>query len=197
MRGKKIFNSSNLVLSNFDIQQPLVIVESDAITQVIITPEDNNYNFEIVSLSNDDDWVNHARGSIKEKSELVNQENNLLPKFKQKCDREINRDRYYQELAQRGLCYGETFRAIAQLWSGDNTALAKIKLPSELLPVTDNYQLYPIVLDACLQAIGAAFPETELDTYLPVSLEQLSFNRQITKLYFGLLGICGIKFRQQ
>ena len=177
--GKEAFGFSQLVLENVNIQQPLIITASDTIVQLLLTPEANNYTFEIVSLADNSNWITYATGNIKEA--LVSAENDLLTEFKAKCDRELDCDRYYQELAQQGLYYGESFQAIAKLWQGENSALAKIKLPSELLSVSDNYQLHPVILDACFQTIGAAFPDTEVDTYLPASLEKLSFAGQILK----------------
>ncbi|MGD1917734.1 MAG: polyketide synthase dehydratase domain-containing protein [Pleurocapsa sp.] len=185
--GKDIFNNSNFVLESISIQQALVITESDTIIQFILTPEDDNYSLEIVSLSDDKNWLTHVIGKLKS-VEFISTENNLLTEFKQKCQQEIDRDSYYQELSQQGLDYGESFQAIAKLWSGENTALAKIELPEKLLPIRDNYQLHPVILDACLQTIGTAFPDSEADTCLPIALEELSFNGQIldyTKDYWG------------
>ncbi|MEL6929198.1 MAG: type I polyketide synthase, partial [Cyanobacteria bacterium J06600_6] len=49
--GKEVFGFSQLVLNNFNIQQPLITTASDTIVQFILTPEANNYTFEIVSLA--------------------------------------------------------------------------------------------------------------------------------------------------
>ena len=189
--GKKVFSSSCLTVENVNIQQPLVITNFDTI-QLILTPDRDNYGFEVVSLSNDRHWITHATGNIK-KAELI-AGNNTLSNFKQRCQQELDCDRYYQKLAQQGLDYGLTFQAIEQLWTGKNTALAKIKLPSELLPFSDNYQLHPVILDACLQTIGAAFPSSEVDIYLPAGLKQLTFIGEIQDYATNYWGYVELSF---
>ncbi|MEL7409791.1 MAG: acyltransferase domain-containing protein, partial [Cyanobacteria bacterium J06558_2] len=183
--GQEVFSTSSLAIENLSIQQPLVITESATVVQLIINPE-ANYSWELVSLSEDNNWITHATGNIKEQSEIVEQASNLLVELQRRCNQEIDVDLYYQELGAQGLNYGSSFQAIAQLWQGENIALAKIKLPLELLPVTDSYQLHPVILDACFQAIAAAFPEEEI--YLPVELDQLLLSNPIddyAQVYWG------------
>ena len=84
---------------------------------------------------------------------------------------------YYQKLSQQGLNYGVSFQNIKQLWQGNNRALGFIQLPEDLITQADNYQLHPALLDACLQVIGAATPQSQSGVYLPIGLESLQLHK--------------------
>ncbi|MEM8677428.1 MAG: SDR family NAD(P)-dependent oxidoreductase, partial [Cyanobacteria bacterium P01_G01_bin.67] len=176
--GKEILDYEYLAIDKLTIQQPLIITELDTVVQLIINPEDS-YGFEIVSLAKND-WIVHATGNIQEEAVFEDEDSNLLTELQHKCSQKIDVTNYYEELADKGLIYGSSFQAIAELWQNNNNALAKIKLPLELLPVTDNYQLHPVILDGCLQAIACTLSEAETEVYLPASLERFVFSKQIT-----------------
>ncbi|MBE9169055.1 SDR family NAD(P)-dependent oxidoreductase [Pleurocapsales cyanobacterium LEGE 06147] len=85
---------------------------------------------------------------------------------------------YYQQFRERGMEYGSSFQAIQQLWRHPEGSLGQIQLPEALLLEAQNYQLHPVLLDACFQVLGVAFPERgQSDAYLPVKLERLQVYR--------------------
>ena len=64
-------------------------------------------------------------------------------------------DAFYARMAERGLAYGPSFRAIQRLWSGQQEALAAIAAPA--LPQVEAYRAHPALLDAAFQVlVGAA-----------------------------------------
>lgn len=177
--SEKILNSSDISIIDMVFQQPLFIGEFDTKVQTIINFGKDNYKFKIASLKDNHDWVIHAIGNIQEGTKPLIVGNNLLRKYKEKCTVEVNFKNYYEQLSEKGLNYGSSCQAISQLWSGKDTAIAKITFPSELLSDSNRYQLHPVALDACLQAIGATFDNINTNIYLPNTLSKLHLNKHI------------------
>jgi amino acid adenylation domain-containing protein len=76
----------------------------------------------------------------------------------------------YAAYAARGLDYGPAFRAVKKLWLGAGESVAEIQLPAAA-GAASGYGFHPALLDACFQAAGAAFPESD-DVFLPISVAQ-------------------------
>ena len=57
-------------------------------------------------------------------------------------------------MAERGLAYGPSFRAIQRLWSGQGEALAAIAAPA--VPDVAAYRAHPALLDAAFQVLVSA-----------------------------------------
>ncbi len=169
-----------LVLKDLQLQQPMLIPEDESVLlQCVLTPIDGGeYRFEAYSLpvaEENAEWVFHASGklvagSVERETAPVD-----LAELKRLCSKARHRDAYYRQFDERGIVYGPAFRTIHNLWSGDNQALAEIHLPDSVLLEVKNYRIHPAVLDACLQVVGAAFPEIgENITYLPMGIESVS-----------------------
>ncbi|MBD3305127.1 SDR family NAD(P)-dependent oxidoreductase, partial [candidate division KSB3 bacterium] len=71
------------------------------------------------------------------------------------------------------------FRAIDHLWRHETEALGRIRLPEAFASACHPYTIHPIVLDACLQVIGSALPDTidPTATYLPVRIATFQWHR--------------------
>jgi phthiocerol/phenolphthiocerol synthesis type-I polyketide synthase C len=76
---------------------------------------------------------------------------------------------FYARMAERGMRFGERFRGVQRLWTGEGEALGEIV--SAEWPDGQGWQLEPWWLDACLQVAGASMEVDGL--FLPVSLERL------------------------
>ncbi|MEL6555919.1 MAG: SDR family NAD(P)-dependent oxidoreductase, partial [Cyanobacteria bacterium J06621_11] len=101
--------------------------------------------------------------------------NFLEPERKKNYPTEIAADDCYERLQRQGVTYGNSFRAIQQIYIGKNQVLSRLALPQSLLPTLETrYYLHPILLDACLQSIAALFiDDARSQTYLPAALEQM------------------------
>jgi myxalamid-type polyketide synthase MxaB len=75
---------------------------------------------------------------------------------------------FYASLRSRGLEFGERFRGVKRLWSGEGEALGEIVLTTATEGT--GWQLSPWWLDACLQVVAAAGGE---ELYLPVGAERV------------------------
>ncbi|MGD1919938.1 MAG: acyltransferase domain-containing protein, partial [Pleurocapsa sp.] len=180
--GEEALNTDIFEFSNIDFQQPLILSESATEIQFVLNVEDNlnSPSFEILSLDNNSDWVKHSQGKVRKSS--VESSSFDLTQHRQEIDREVDLNKYYQDLANRGLEYGNRFRAIAQLYSSDNRALGKIELPANLVPDAANYIIHPVLLDACLQVGGAAIDDDSDRMYLPIAIEKIVFNTKQNNL---------------
>jgi acyl transferase domain-containing protein len=101
-----------------------------------------------------------------------------------RCSEEVPVSAFYAALAERGLQYGPNFQAIQNVWRRDGEALGRIRLSEEQAVEAALYQAHPVLLDACLQVLGASVPvESELATgrgvYVPVGLQQICLHRPL------------------
>ncbi|WP_127956886.1 type I polyketide synthase [Serratia microhaemolytica] len=81
-----------------------------------------------------------------------------LETLQQACPREISKLACYQHFRALGLEYGETFQGIAQLWQGDNQAVALLEVPAVLQHKLADFHAHPAVLDVCFQVLAATLP---------------------------------------
>lgn len=181
--GAFVTKTNHLCLQDVGIKKALILLEDEIKTvQVILIPkEPENYAFEIYSRvcapeqSNaQTSWTLHASGKL-----LVQQQESVapqidLPALQQQCSQEIVCETLYQRFEAQGLDYGSSFRGLLQIWRNETEALGKLRLPEEVVPQGENYQLHPVLLDICLQVLEAiSSDESQQNTYLPVRLERL------------------------
>ncbi len=87
--------------------------------------------------------------------------------------------RFYERIAERGLEYGPHFQSIRRLTIDPQRTevVAQIQLADDFAAETKTYRFHPAVLDACWQAIGAAFliesdPNDDA-IYLPIGCDYI------------------------
>ncbi len=181
----EVFQTNNLVLTNVVIHQALVLSsECPKTLQLILTPESKEYRFEIFSLATEDrDWILHASGKVGVAASRVAEVD--LHSKQAECTESIEAATFYQTCRSQGIDYGNSLRAIAQLWRGTNAALGQI-IPITASPDSSQHQetwserlssttytFHPILLDASLQVVGASLSDSQ--TLLPIGLERLTF----------------------
>ncbi|NES18400.1 MAG: SDR family NAD(P)-dependent oxidoreductase [Symploca sp. SIO3E6] len=178
--GNYRFKTSHLVVEALSIGRGFILPAGELRpAQTILTPSDNqSYQFQIFSQQEQENqeeqkWILHATGKIRPESTDTTPTKVDLEQYQADCSQPIEVKQHYQKCRQIGIDYGSSFQGIQKLWSGENQALAQIKLPQELIAQTTDYQFHPALLDAALQVIGHALPKTDSDkTYLPVGIEQ-------------------------
>jgi acyl transferase domain-containing protein/acyl carrier protein len=201
--GGKVFKNQNVLLEEVSIQKALVLSEEPKTLQIVLIPSEREnrirvYSFQIFSLSlNEDDevtWTLHASGKLRKgdtEKNLIKLEEPFSASYPDA--EEISVQNYYQNLRDRGFDYGEYFQGIARIWKQAETTWGEIRLPAALVEEGADYQLHPVLLDACFQVLGTSFPNSDKqDVYLPVGVEQLQLYRrpgnclwsQVTKIEF-------------
>ncbi len=176
--GKKIHSKRQFCLEDVVLHQAMILPENESKTvQLILTPQENqDYRFEIFSFQDTSQtWVNHASGRL---TLQVNQVHTDKPLNLQTLETETvrNIETLYQAYQEKGIRYGEYFRIIDKIYTRYNPeykqVFVQIKPSKTLQKDFNNYQVHPILLDACFQAVGAAFSDEQLETYLPISVHQ-------------------------
>lgn len=164
------------ILADVSFQQALVVSDGQSRTvQIVLKPDgDRGYRFEIYSRGDtDEDWQIHASGRINSTSRSPLSPLDLTA-LKAKCPNALDPDWLYQQFERQGLEYGNSFRAIAEIWHGSNVALGKIELPDNIATELDRYSLHPVLSDICVQILEAISPDRERqNSYVPVGLENL------------------------
>ena len=177
--GNQKFKTPHIVIEDLTISKGWTLPEGELTNaQTILTALDNqSYQFQIFSQhqqnQEEQKWTLHATGKVRTAQTNITPSQVDLEKYKSECRQPIEVKEHYQQSRQFGLDYGSSFQGICELWSGENQALAQIKLPEELIAETIDYHFHPALLDAALQLIGHIWPEVESDkTYLTVGVEQ-------------------------
>ena len=168
--SQKIFTDGLAIIQNVSIHQGLVLSQSPTILQIIFKPKKSSgYGFEIFSNdSSQDKWVLHVSGEINEN----------LTQRRRDAEKErgesVDISRFYELYQQMGISYGKEFQAIQELRYLGNGSQARISIDRSL--ADQRYCLHPVLLDACLQSIGAAFPEIHgKELHLPYGFSSLEF----------------------
>ena len=84
----------------------------------------------------------------------------------------MDADLLYEQLAQRGLEYGEFFRVTNNIRIDQDSISGSLKLPELLESDADQYLLHPTLLDGCFHLLAAAHPD-EQRTFLPIGVDQI------------------------
>lgn len=177
--GASIFKTPVLVIKDVVLQKSLILSDNKEKTlqTVLIANESGQYAFELYSLEQgQEDWTLHALGKIlRGISDTISESG--YPDFfdlQNRIREKVSSTAYYEQCRARNIEYGPGFQAIDQLWRADREALGRIKLSGVLHKEEEAYMFHPVLLDACFQVLGAAFPgECENETYVPVAIKEV------------------------
>ena len=169
--------SGKVVVEELLISQAMKLHDKPLTVQFLLTPFETGYWFEIFSQTPPDSesWTRHAKGQVVSADVLEGSppvSNADLATLQARCGSKVPLSEYYQQFAKQGIEYGPQFRALEALFRGDGEALGRIRLPDSLS--NHEYQLHPVLLDACLQVVAAAIPRASQQSYLPVGIERLT-----------------------
>ncbi|MFE8598038.1 amino acid adenylation domain-containing protein [Archangium violaceum] len=82
-------------------------------------------------------------------------------------------ENHYQRAQDFGVDFGPEFRGLTELRQAGEQLLARIEKPAEL-GSSGAYFAHPALLDACLQVVGGAYPDTDVsELYVPTNIESL------------------------
>ncbi|MDZ8138071.1 MAG: SDR family NAD(P)-dependent oxidoreductase [Nostoc sp. DedQUE04] len=169
--SQKIFTDNLTIIQNVSIHQGLLLSQSPTRLQMIFKPNKPfGYGFEIFSSdSAKDNWILHVTGEIKPNNQKIP---TSVSNWSDNKGESVEISKFYQLYQQMGISYGKRFQAIQELNYLSNGSQAKISIDRSL---TDRrYCLHPVLLDACLQSVGAAFPEIHgQELHLPYGFSSL------------------------
>jgi len=200
-------DSYPVTLSSFTIDQPLRFPEkfsgneSNAVVlQLVSSPTEDSdkktiqvFSFNHPGKGKSDAEICHATATVIMTAPSPSLDlpdlNTLQAKLKSYS---VSIEDYYVLLQQQGLCYGDRFQTIQQLYQQEGQALSYFQVSEEDSSESLVYHLHPVLLDACFQTIGAAVQASSSSgTYLPIGFDQLQVYRPL-----GTSGWCHVQFDQ-
>jgi acyl transferase domain-containing protein len=156
------WGSGAYALEDVAIGEALVFVENEPRTvQVIIHPgERESGTWKIYSRQADgkSPWTLHAEGKVRALRGDAQEPASSAPvdAARERCDREMPLEEYYQALRNRGIGHGPIFANLRRLWRGEGESLGLVTAPASLQIGQAKYFFHPALLDACFQVVGAA-----------------------------------------
>ncbi|MGB8478122.1 MAG: SDR family NAD(P)-dependent oxidoreductase [Acidobacteriaceae bacterium] len=161
---RQIDKSGRSSIRNFVVRDPLFLTSRGHRLQVLV----GDNSVEIASL-NGTRWTAHAKGSFQrsDSDETVHD----LAGLQARCLKKISPNEIYDRLEGTGLHYGDAFRTMESLRSGEGESLAHLRLSDKTAREAQQYGLHPTLLDGCLQAVIAARGESNADLFLPISVD--------------------------
>jgi polyketide synthase 12/polyene macrolide polyketide synthase/epothilone polyketide synthase D len=179
----EMFGGGPHVIENLVIADPLVLPRDGETTlQAVLTPEGTSISFQLFSVEPGDDaverWRSHTTAVVRRSPDQTAASVDSLEAVRTRCQTKGSVEDLYENLRAQGLEYGPAFAGLTELWSGDNEALASVRLP-EAAGDAAPFHLHPAMLDACLHVVGALLPESSGSdtTYLPVTIDQFRLLR--------------------
>ncbi|MEA5554859.1 type I polyketide synthase [Nodularia spumigena] len=168
--SQKILTGNGAIIQNVSIHQGLVLSQSPTTVQIIFKPQKSHYSFEIFSqTSAANNWILHVNGEIKPNHQPAPAS---VHNWSDIAGESVAISKFYQLYDQMGISYGQRFQAIQKLRHLENGSQAEISIDSSL--TDQRYCLHPVLLDACLQSIGAAFPQIHgQELHLPYGFSSL------------------------
>jgi acyl transferase domain-containing protein len=175
--GAAVVESSNLMLEQMTILQPLILsAGQERPVQTLLAPAGDGserYTFKIFSLPSqalaDASWTLHATGIVGPGTSAGLSSINV-DTLGRPVGQEVPIDLFYQRFAEHGLAYGPAFRGVAEVWREANETLGRVVLDRQ--GDAGSWLVHPALLDGCFQTMGALV-ESNSDTYLPVAFERM------------------------
>ena len=182
--GARAMGTARLAIQGVSIDQVLVLPPGKARhVQVVLTPESpQRFGFQIFSLNDESDerpsWTQHASGSLTSEVDDAEGQARDVQALRAACPDTLPVESLYEVFRQRGIDYGPGFQGMVEVCGREGEALGSVRLPQDLAPASDPYCLHPVLLDAALQVIAAAFPKQKSEhTFVPVRIESLRLCR--------------------
>ncbi|TSC24494.1 type I polyketide synthase [Corallococcus sp. Z5C101001] len=181
--GASWLGTPRLELEDVSFQKALHL-GGEVTLQLILTPEDDaTASFQVHSTraeTPDDEptWTLHASGRLRALHEAAPPAVNVAA-WEADAGQPLDVSRYYQTCREQGLDYGPGFQALERLSRNDVEAVGRIRLPEVLALDAEPYLLHPVLLDACLQVLGAPMADRGAEgTYLPAGFGRLRLHHR-------------------
>jgi acyl transferase domain-containing protein len=147
-------------VTDFRVHLPLELGDVPAAVQTIATPGDEGVSLEIYARLDAPvrtEWALYATATLAPAAEAASLPAGQGPGTPDDLT-EVPAADHYAGLAERGLDFGDSFRAVRRLWRRDGRAVGEVGLPEPLRWEAGRYRVHPVLLDACFQVMSAAVP---------------------------------------
>ncbi|MFI4954894.1 MAG: SDR family NAD(P)-dependent oxidoreductase, partial [Gammaproteobacteria bacterium] len=160
-------------LSDIKIEQPLVLSQEGILRlqTSLITNSEGIYEIEIYSQDSKENWQLHARLKVKKLIHgYVPEKSASLADIERACPEEVNIPNFYARASAQGIQYGPAFQTLTSLRYGHEHALGVLTVHESM---DSRYQVYPPLLDGCLQVISTLLNSEKNKTYLPTQIGEV------------------------
>ncbi|HVT97873.1 MAG TPA: beta-ketoacyl synthase N-terminal-like domain-containing protein, partial [Acidobacteriaceae bacterium] len=156
------------VLEELSLQTRLEIAEDRRVQVTVEEETAGRSRVRIYAEGTERNWERVAEAWLRP-AEKSKSEGEDVDALRRRLRQRAGREAFYSGMATRGIHFGERFRGVDGLWSGEGEALGEIALT--LATDETEWQSSPWWLDACLQVVGAAAGGEGM--YLPASAERV------------------------
>ncbi len=168
-----------VVLTSIAFLRPCVFDEPRRL-QCVLRQSGEAFSFAIYSraetpAAGEEEWTLHATGGIDHGNSagIANRiADESLDAIRMRCLQESDASSFYRSFAEHGAGFGANFQSVTRIFRGIDEALVELKFSQAILTDTNLYNIHPVALDGCLQAVVALLSEDGV-AYLPASLESL------------------------
>ncbi len=170
--AERRFGSEQAFVSDVSIEEALLLDRDGATRtlQLVSGPSrDGAVPVTLSSAAADEPFRRHVTALLRPAAPAV-AAGPSLAEARSACTRSCSVDDHYAGFEARGLDFGEGFRVVRELFSGENQALGRIELGAALAAEAPSYRMHPVLLDGCLQVLAAALSgDTAQALYLPIA----------------------------
>ncbi|MUG94286.1 SDR family NAD(P)-dependent oxidoreductase [Scytonema sp. UIC 10036] len=176
------FSTQACRLENIVFPQALAIPSGEARTvQLVLSPQGSAKSFQLISFDAATDSSNQVSKLLVHATGFISPSMNTTPQtiaieeILARCTQQIDKSEIYSSRQKRQIQFGASFQGLDIVWCGEGEALAKIKW-LDLGDEQQEYQLYPGLIDSCLQLTGMMLPQE--DTFVPFAIESFRFEQR-------------------
>ncbi|MBD2523535.1 type I polyketide synthase [Nostoc sp. FACHB-133] len=183
---KEAFPNESCIIEDLLFQNTLVCPDEGSTTvQLVLTPQTTEEtSFQIISFLGGEaenevnSWKTHGTGKVRLFSPVPNFVD--VAEVKARCSQVLSGTQFYASFQAVGYSWGTSFQWLENIWHQDGEAVCQMKLP-QLPDELDNYQLYPGLIDSCLQLLNVCWdvnPAEQVENdymYIPFSIGSFRF----------------------
>ncbi len=178
-------NNLSHEIENLEIKAPIVL-DSTKTTRFTLLIEDGSFTIESRDRLSDNLWTLNVVGRLLGSTTRTAPACLDISASIKQTNKHITSAGHYQLTESVGLSYGNAFQGIESVWVCTQTsALAKLKIPTEIRTDYPLYHLHPAMLDAGFQALVDVFSEDIADNkqaaLIPVQIGKLYCYSQPTQ----------------
>jgi malonyl CoA-acyl carrier protein transacylase len=184
--AKEAFSNESCIIEDLLFQNTLVCPDEGSTTvQLVLTPQTTEEtSFQIISFlgkeaeNENNSWKTHGTGKVRLFSPVPNFVD--VAEVKTRCSQVLSGTQFYSSFQAVGYSWGTSFQWLENIWHQNGEAVCQIKLP-QLPDELDNYQLYPGLIDSCLQLLNVCWdvnPSEQVQNdymYIPFSIGSFRF----------------------
>jgi acyl transferase domain-containing protein/acyl carrier protein len=189
---KETLGNKSCIIEELMLTNPLICTDDTTQTvQLVLKPQkigansfDSLNDFQIISLQDTEvgnkvtAWITHITGKVSQISSTIIPQINV-EQIRARCNQALSGKEFYDSYKEMGYDWGNSFQWMDKIWTGNDEALCQMKIP-QLQDEISDYQLYPGLIDSCLQLLNCCSPNKSVENqqdyiYVPFRIASFKF----------------------